>query len=120
MKKSRSGRNRAGAFIALNLLLVALAGCSYTEREAGTPGFGDRCADFMRRSFPGGDVRIKAKHEQILRTENSGLAVMIATVAGERKNVPESGGFIARDVAAECRFENAVLTQFRWTQGPFR
>jgi len=109
----------AGA-VALGLMATALTSCGYAEQEAGTPGLGDRCADFMQRSFPGSGVTIKAKHEQLARTAGGGLTVMIVTVSGVRKDTPESGGFVARNVAAECRFENAILTEFKWTQGPFR
>ena len=44
---------------------------------------------------------------------------MVARVEGVRKDVP-AGGFVLRDVAVECRFDNGVLTGFRWTQGPLR
>lgn len=107
--------------IALALTAVALAGCSFseTERKAGTPGFGDRCADFMERSFPWADITLKNKQEHIARTASS-LNVIVATVSGEREKIPEDGGFVVRNVTAECRFENGVLTSFKWTQGPFR
>jgi len=45
---------------------------------------------------------------------------MIVDVSGVRPKIPQIGGFLARDVAARCRFENGILTEFRWTKGPFR
>jgi hypothetical protein len=45
---------------------------------------------------------------------------MVVNVEGVRPDIPATGGFLARDVAARCRFENGILTQFRWIKGPGR
>src|SRR6185312_7302225 len=49
-----------------------------------------------------------------------GLGLMIVDVEGMRPDIPATGGFLARDIAARCRFQNGVLTEFRWTKGPNR
>lgn len=91
-----------------------MAGVGFDAQSAlGSVSYGDRCADFMRRAFP--DTRIDVKDQQV----SAGTNPIIATVQGERRNVPETGAY-ARKVAVECRFENAVLTGFRWTEGPVR
>ncbi len=45
---------------------------------------------------------------------------MIVDVEAVRPDIPQSGGFLARAVAARCRFQNGILTEFRWTKGPGR
>jgi uncharacterized protein (DUF58 family) len=99
---------------ALCLALLALAGCGLRLREA-TPL--DRCAELMQQAFPGGDIK-PTKKEMAEETAPS-IATVIARIEGERRNVAV-GGVPLRDVAAECRFENGILTGFRWTKGPLR
>lgn len=106
---------------ALAVLAVTLGACA-----SGTPdfsrdrGYGERCSDMMRFSFPGGKLQLAAPHVSVATTEHGDLGLMIVDVAGTRPDIPASGGFLAREVAARCRFENGVLTQFRWTKGPYR
>ena len=83
-------------------------------------GLGDRCADYMRLSYPGIKIDIKTQHVDVSATASGALGLMIVDVQGARPDIPASGGFLANEVAARCRFENGVLTQFRWTKGPFR
>jgi hypothetical protein len=83
-----------------------LAGCGI--REA---GLADRCTDVMREAFPGGGIEVTSVEAQ---AEMSGG---IARVDGVRKKVAPGGG-ILRDVAVECRFEDGILTGFRWIAGP--
>ncbi|HEV2546824.1 MAG TPA: hypothetical protein VGU20_05775 [Stellaceae bacterium] len=93
---------------------LALAGCGLRLREA-TPL--DRCAELMQQAFPGGDIK-PTKKEVVEETAPS-IATVVARIEGERRNVA-AGGVPRRDVAAECRFENGILTGFRWTKGPLR
>lgn len=83
-------------------------------------GLGDRCADYMRLSYPGARIDVRVSHVEVANTKSGGLGLMIVDVQGVRPDIPASGGFLANEVAARCRFENGILTQFRWTSGPFR
>jgi hypothetical protein len=102
---------------ALSLALLVLAGCGLRLREASPL---DRCADLMQDAFPGGGIK-PMKKEVVEETAPSitTITTIIARVEGERRNVGE-GGAPLRDVAVECRFENGILTGFRWTKGPLR
>jgi len=103
------------------VLALILAGCAAERpRELRNTGYSDRCADFMRLSFPGGEITFDQAKAEVATTEGGGLGVMIVDVSGIRPNIPAESGFLARAVAARCRFENGVLTQFRWTKGPQR
>ncbi|HKT17121.1 MAG TPA: hypothetical protein VJR47_03700 [Stellaceae bacterium] len=73
----------------------------------------DRCGDFLHRAFPNSAIKIGDTH---VEAEMDRATV---TVAATRTGVPEGGAYL-RDVAVECRFENGVLTGFRWTKGPLR
>lgn len=70
-----------------------------------------RCSDFMNRAFPGSGIAIS--NSKVATATDS----VTVALEGVRKNVPVNANF-ARDVGAECRFENGVLTDFRWTAGP--
>ena len=109
----RSLRASSGA-AALCLALLALAGCGLRLREA-TPL--DRCAELMQQAFPGGEI--KPTKKEVADETTPSIAAVVARVEGERQNVA-AGGVPRRDVAAECRFENGILTGFRWTKGPLR
>ena len=83
-------------------------------------GLGDRCADYLRFSYPGAQIQVTVQHVDVANTQNGGLGLMVIDVEGVRPDIPATGGFLARNIAARCRFENGVLTQFRWTKGPSR
>lgn len=100
--------------------IIAVAGCNSLSRIAtdarmsvGDVGLADRCADIMQRAYPGGGIDITSK------TANANMSAAVATVKGTRRGVPADGKEV-RDVAVECRFDNGVLTDFRWTAGPLR
>ncbi|HXE16111.1 MAG TPA: hypothetical protein VN632_02700 [Stellaceae bacterium] len=111
-------------FTLFALLAVTLAGCqSLNEARPDmvrNTGLGDRCADYLRFSFPGATIQVTAKHVDVANTQHGGLGLMIVDVEGMRPDIPATGGFLARDIAARCRFQNGVLTEFRWTKGPNR
>lgn len=91
-----------------------MAGVGYdAQSKFGSVSLGDRCVDFMRRAFP--DTRIDVTSRQVNVDGNAATTL----VRGERSGVP-AGGPYARDVGVECRFDNGVLTGFRWTSGPIR
>jgi hypothetical protein len=83
-------------------------------------GLSDRCADFLRLSYPGTEIQMVVNHVDVATTESGNLGLMIVDVQGVRPDIPATGGFLANQVAARCRFQNGVLTEFRWTKGPAR
>jgi hypothetical protein len=98
-------------------ILIALAGCDLGGlREVSFP---DRCARMMTEAYPGGGGIAVTGQTTALDKNAVTTPTMVVTVRGTRAAVP-SGGFVVQDVAVECRFENGVLTSFRWTAGPFR
>ena len=74
----------------------------------------DRCADIMQRAFPDADIDI-TKSEAAA----TNLTTIVARVEGVRNAVPPHGP-VARNLAVECRFDNSILTGFRWTAGPLQ
>ena len=77
-------------------------------------GFADRCADVMRRAYPSATIEI-TKSEAAATT----LTTIVARVEGLRTDMPPDAP-LPRDLAVECRFDENVLTSFRWTAGPTR
>ncbi len=112
---------QAMKWLILPILVMALAACGIERPpEIRNTGLGDRCADYLRMSYPGIQIVVKLQHTDVATTTNGALGLMIVDVQGVRPDIPATGGFLANEVAARCRFENGVLTQFRWTKGPFR
>ena len=95
----------------LGLAAAVLGGCGLRD----TP-LSDRCAELMQEAFPGGGIKV-TKAEAAPDPAGASVSSMVATVSGVRRNIAE-GDVLARDVAAECRFEDRILTGFRWTAGP--
>jgi hypothetical protein len=96
---------------ALGLIgLVVDAGCSLVP----SGGMSDRCADLMQRAYPGADLEI-AKSDAAATS----ITTIVARVEGVQYDLPPDSP-LRRDVAVECRFDNNILTGFRWTKGPTR
>ena len=91
-------------------LFCLVAGCHLVP--AG--GMADRCADIMQRAYPGADIDITKREAGA-----TSLTTIVAHVAGVRNDMPPHGP-LPRDLAVECRFDNGILTEFRWTAGPLR
>jgi hypothetical protein len=91
-------------------VLCSAAGCGI-QRDAGTA---ERCADIMRRAFP--SATIDTTKTQASATS---LTTIIAKAEGVRTDLPPDAS-LARDLAVECRFDDNILTEFRWTAGPTR
>jgi hypothetical protein len=91
--------------------LIAFAGCSSIPRDV---GLGERCADMMRRAYPNATIDI-TKSDASATT----LTTIIAHAEGVRTDLPADAP-LARDLAVECRFNENILTDFRWTAGPGR
>jgi hypothetical protein len=92
-------------------LLFLVVGGSLTGCDIREAGLAERCADVMRQAFPGGGIEIRSMEAQAVMSSG------IARVDGVREKVAPDGG-VLRDVAVECRFEDGVLTGFRWIAGP--
>lgn len=92
------------------MIAPALAGCGLTgERKP----VGEFCADLVIQALPG-DVEITHKS-----TASEGIAQVTATVDATRTDVAPTAA-VAREVAAECKFDHDVLVDFHWTKAPIR
>ena len=79
----------------------------------GSVSLGGRCSDFMHRAFPNNPIDVTKTQVQ------AHLDSTTVEIAAIRRDVTEGGPY-AREVGVECRFENGILTGFRWTKGPVR
>ncbi len=111
---------RAWVVAPLSCAAIALTGCQRlsslgfdTQSAFGSVGFADRCIDFVNRAFPDAGFDITDR-----RVDVAGNDATVA-IAAVRSDVPANGRY-AREIGAECRFENGILTGFRWTAGPLR
>jgi len=91
-------------------LLALLAGCSGVVSGS----LSDRCADTMRRAYPGADIEI-TKQEAAA----TGINTITAKVEGVRRDMTPDGP-LPRELAVECRYDGDILTGFGWTAGPTR
>ena|SRR5690242_18126094 len=108
---SRKGR---GLAVAASLLLgLLLSACGLRDQS-----LSERCGQAMQDAFPGGKIKV-TKAEVTADPQGASVTSMIAKISGQRQNVAE-GDVVARDVAAECHFQDNILTGFRWTQGPLQ
>jgi hypothetical protein len=98
------------ALLALGFAGIVGVGCSL----APSGGMADRCADLMQRTYPGATF-------DIVKSEAAATSIttIVARVEAQRRDLPPDAP-LRRDVAVECRFDNGVLTGFRWTKGPTR
>jgi hypothetical protein len=96
--------------IALAIFCCLVAGCGITHDV----GLTERCADIMRRADPNATIDITKREA----SANS-LTTIIASVEGVRTD-GAPGGPPAQNLAVECRFDENILTGFRWTSGPTR
>jgi hypothetical protein len=119
---SRAARHDAAMkWLTILFLALALAACGIERPDIiRNTGLGDRCADYLRLSYPGAKIQVTLQHTGVATTESGKLGLLVVDVEGVRPDIPATGGFLANGVAARCRFENGILTQFRWTKGPYR
>ena len=103
---------RAALLLLLQTLL--LAGCG-TDLAAGSPA--ERCGELMQQAFPGG--RIEVTRTQLVPAPAESIATMVITAEGRRRGIAPGGPPLS-DVAVECRYNDGILTGFRWTRGPLR
>ena len=102
---------RGAKFISLILAAVALAGCSVKKLVPDAVSLADRCGAIMQTAMPFAQIELGARsaHGLDVRT-------MITEVSGTRTDLPKDAAQGA-DLAAECTFEDNVMTAFRWTKG---
>jgi hypothetical protein len=93
-------------------LACILTGCSPVARLVPQGGMAERCANFMTKAYPDAAIDI-IKSEAAAES----LTTIAAKIEGVRTDLPPHAP-LPRFVAVECRFENGVLTGFRWTKGP--
>jgi hypothetical protein len=75
-------------------------------------GLAERCADLMRRAYPSAAIDITKSEASA-----TSLTTIVAKAEGVRTDVPPSAA-LPQDLAVECRFDENILTGFRWTAGP--
>lgn len=99
---------QAPAVVVLAFLCLELTGCGIPR----SVGLAERCADIMRRANPGAALEITKSEASA-----TSLTTIMAQVEAVRTDLPE-GAPAPRDLAVECRFDENILTGFRWTAGP--
>jgi len=99
-------RRAAGVFA--GIISIAVAACHLVPQG----GMAERCADLMIAAYPGADIDITKREAAA-----TSLTTIVAQVEGDRTNLPPHPA-IARHLAIECKFDNNILTGFRWTAGP--
>jgi hypothetical protein len=73
----------------------------------------DRCADIMKAAYPGVDIDITKREAAA-----TSITTIVARVEGVRSDIPPHGPLPR--LAVECRFDDSILTGFRWTTGPLQ
>ena len=91
------------------VLCSAAAACGGIPRDI---GLAERCADIMRRAYPSAAIDITKSDATA-----TSLTTIIAKAEGVRTDLPP-GAPLPQNLAVECRFDENILTGFRWTIGP--
>jgi hypothetical protein len=68
----------------------------------------------MRLAYPSAAIDITKRYAAA-----TSLTTIVASVEGVRTDLPPDAP-AARNLAVECRFDENILTGFRWTAGPLR
>jgi hypothetical protein len=66
----------------------------------------------MQRAYPSAAIDITKSEASA-----TSLTTIVAKAEGVRTDAP-AGAPLPRDLAVECRFDENILTGFRWTTGP--
>ena len=93
---------------ALAIFCCLGVGCGITPDV----GLAERWADIMRRADPNATIDITKREATA-----TSLTTITATVEGVRTDVVP-GSPSPPNLAVECRFDENILTGFRWTAGP--
>jgi hypothetical protein len=105
---------RRARFLVLLPLALALAGCGVELRQESLLV---RCGQLMQQAFPGGGIEVTKT--ALVPEATRSIATSVVAAQGTRTEVAP-GSMVLRDVAVECRFDDGILTGFRWTKGPLR
>ena len=100
-------RQALTAFLSAALCSVA-AGCGITRNV----GLAERCADVMRRAYPNAEIDVTKSEASAVN-----LTTIVAKAEGVRTDLPADAP-LPHDLAVECRFDQNILTEFRWKAGP--
>ena len=103
------------AFRQASTALLSAALCCVAAACGGIPrdvGGAERCADIMRRAYPSAAIEITKSEASA-----TSLTTIVAKAEGVRTDLPVDSP-LPHDLAVECRFDESVLTEFRWTAGP--
>jgi hypothetical protein len=100
---------RASAALA-TVLLCFVAGCGLVP----SGGMAERCADIMQEAYPGAEIDITKREAAA-----TSITTILARVEGVRRDMPPHGP-LPRNLSVECRFDDSILTGFRWTAGPLQ
>jgi|HubBroStandDraft_6_1064221.scaffolds.fasta_scaffold1702805_1 hypothetical protein len=109
-------------FCSATAILVAalsLAGCGVPDWANGerskiyptSMSLGDRCFAILQAAIPFADLKPGK-----LTSQNKGIDLIVAQAEATRTDHTEDA-LMPRDLAAECEFDNNVLTGFRWIRG---
>ena len=90
-------------------VLCSVAAACVVPRDI---GLAERCADIMRRAYPSAAIDITKSDATA-----TSLTTIIAKAEGVRTDLPP-GAPLPQNLAVECRFDENILTGFRWTVGP--
>jgi hypothetical protein len=102
---------QASVALLLAILSAVAAACSSIPHDI---GLAERCADFMRRAYPSAMIEVTNS-----TASASSLTTIMAEAEGVRTDLPADAPQ-PRQLAVECRFDENILTGFRWTAGPMR
>jgi hypothetical protein len=107
--------SRSAAILAAILAVVAaglLTGCGLSRRIApDTVSLADRCSEIMKAAMPFADIDIGNRSSQ-----STDIRTIVVHVEGTRTD-KAGNDQVGHDLAAECTFEDGVLTGFHWTKG---
>ena len=93
-----------------------LAACDWAHDVGGrinpdSLSLADRCAEIVKMAAPSEQIDIDSRN-----SEGDGIDMIVARVGGTRVNLPK-GDTEDPQVAAECQFDDTILSGFRWTKG---
>jgi len=111
-----SRRELRSAAAVATLLLVTACGVAkppLPSELGGQSAPAEHCLDVFKQAIPDADIEITSA-----KSVNDSVAKATVTIEGTRDVTPSAA--LARDLAAECKFDHDVLMDFHWTKAPFR
>ena len=110
---------RCLAATAIVTLCLSTAGCGVPEWANGerskiypvSMSLGDRCFAILQAAIPYAELT-----PDKLTSQNKGIDLIVARAEARRTDHP-GDTLMPRDLAAECEFDNNVLTAFHWLKG---